>query len=89
MRLVGRRDTTLTFQNFKLESIVSNGKCVAASDTTDLVNHVAFWVPTFVAHVPINLHKLLQNGSIATCTLGGKACRVMIMAIYVIVVLII
>jgi hypothetical protein len=57
--------------------------------TTDLVNHVTLRVPTLVTHVSIDLHKLLENGSIATCALGGKARRVMVMTIYVVVVLVV
>ena len=56
---------------------------------TDLVNHVAFWVPAFVAHVPIDLHKLLQNCGIAARTFCRKARRIMVMAVYVVVALII
>ena len=56
---------------------------------TDFVNHVTFRMPAFITRVTINLHKLLQNGGIATKALGGKARRVMVMTIYVIIVLVI
>jgi hypothetical protein len=46
-------------------------------------------MPRFITHVPINLHELLQNGGIAAGAPGGKARRVMVMAIYVIIVLVI
>jgi hypothetical protein len=57
--------------------------------TTDLVDHVTLRVPALITHVSIDLHELLENGSIATCALGGKARRVMVMTVYVVVVLII
>jgi hypothetical protein len=68
--------------------IISN-ECTSSAIVTDLVNHVAFGVPAFVAHVPIDLHKLLQNCGIAARTFCRKARRIMIMAVYVAVVFII
>ncbi len=46
-------------------------------------------MPALITQVPINLHELLQNGSIAAGALGGKTRRVMVMAIHVIIVLVI
>ena len=56
---------------------------------TDLVNHVTLRMPTFISHVPIVLHELFQNGSLAANALGCNTRRVMVMTIYVLVVLII
>lgn len=46
-------------------------------------------MPTFVPHVAIDLHKLLEYGSVTAGALGSEACGVMIMAVYVTIVLII
>ena len=56
---------------------------------TDLVNHVTLRMPTLISHVPIFLHELFQNGSLAASALSGKARRVVVMTICVLVVLII
>jgi hypothetical protein len=58
-------------------------------DGTDLVDHIAFGVPTLVSHIPINLDKLLENGGIATGTLGRKAGRVVKMAVHIAVMFIV
>ena len=46
-------------------------------------------MPALAAHGPVNFHELLQNSGIAAWTFGGKACRVVITTINIIVVLII
>ena len=46
-------------------------------------------MPVLAAHDPVDFYELLQNSGIAACTFGGKACRVVITTIYIIVVLII
>ena len=56
---------------------------------TDLINHVTFGMPALVAHGSVDFYELLQNRIIAAWTFGGKACRVVITTIYIIVVLII
>jgi len=56
---------------------------------TDLVDHVAFWMPAFVTHVPIDLDELLQNSSVTACAFCRKACRIMVVAVHVVVVFII
>jgi hypothetical protein len=91
MRLVGRRETTLTFQNFRWKQTDhQQGKMRAViAVATDLVDHVTFWMPALVAHVPIDLHELLQNCGVATRTFCRKARRIMIMAVHVAVVFII
>ena len=57
--------------------------------TTNLVNHVTFWMPAFVTHVSVDLHELLQDCSITACTFCSKARRIMVMAVHVVVVFII
>ena len=49
-----------------------------------LVNHVAFWVPTFIPIVPIDLHELLEDRTVATGTLRCKARGIMEVAVHVI-----
>jgi hypothetical protein len=46
-------------------------------------------MPALAAHGPVYFYELLQNRVIAAWTFGGKACRVVITTIYIIVVLII
>jgi hypothetical protein len=46
-------------------------------------------MPTLISLVPINLHELFQNGSLAANALGGKTRRVVVMTIWVFIVLII
>ena len=46
-------------------------------------------MPALITHVPIGLHELLQNGSLAAGALGGKTRRVMVMTVYILVVLVI
>ena len=38
-------------------------------------------MPTLILHIPIDLHKLLQNRTIATRTLGRESGRIMEMTI--------
>jgi hypothetical protein len=54
-----------------------------------LVYHIALWMPTFVAHVPVDLHELFQYGAIATHTFRSKSCRIVKVAIDVVLVFII
>jgi hypothetical protein len=56
---------------------------------TDLMNHVTLRVPALVAPGLIDFYELLQNRSLASRTFGGEASRVVIIAIYIIVVFII
>ena len=56
---------------------------------TYLVDHVTFRMPALITHIPINLHELLQNRSAAANASDRTTRRVMVMAIYVVVVLII
>jgi len=63
--------------------------CTGTVIATDLVDHVAFWMPAFVTHVPIDLHELLQNCSITACAFCRKARRIMVMTVHVIIVFII
>jgi hypothetical protein len=46
-------------------------------------------MPVLAAHGPVDFYELFQNGSIAAFTFGGKACRVVITTIYIVVMLII
>jgi hypothetical protein len=56
---------------------------------THLVDHVAFWMPAFISHVPIDLHELFENRTVATSTFGGESRRIVEMTINIAVVLII
>ena len=56
---------------------------------TYLVDHVAFGMPAFVSRIPVDLHELLQNGTIAPGALGGESCGVMVMTIHIAVMLIV
>lgn len=58
-------------------------------DETYLVDHVALWMPTFISHVSINLHKLLQDRAVTACTLGRKTSGVVEMTVHIAVVLVI
>jgi hypothetical protein len=57
--------------------------------STNLVYHITFRVPTFVAHVTIDLHELLENRTVAAGALGCEAGRIMKMTVYVPIMLII
>lgn len=57
--------------------------------TAHLVDHVAFWVPTFISHVPVDLHKLLENRTVAAGAFGCESCRVVEVAINVAVVFVV
>jgi len=46
-------------------------------------------MPALAALGPVDFYELLQNRGIAARTFGGKACRVVITTIYIIVVFII
>ena len=46
-------------------------------------------MPALPAHGPVNFYELLQNSGIAPRTFGGKACRVVITTIHIIVMFII
>ena len=46
-----------------------------------LVDHVALGVPSFVPIVRIDLHELLENGTIAPCAFRGKTSGVVEMTI--------
>ena len=46
-------------------------------------------MPALISHVPIDLHELFQNGSLAANAFGSNTRRVVVMTIYVLVVLII
>ena len=53
------------------------------------MDHVAFRMPTFILHISIDLHKLLQDSTIAPNTFGGKPSRVMEVAVHMVLVLIV
>ena len=86
--LCGLLRTTFTFQNFK-ENPSSATRISQFEFITDLVNHVTLRMPTLISHVPIDLHELFQNGSVAANAFGSNTRRVVVMTIYVLVVLII
>lgn len=46
-------------------------------------------MPTLIAHVSVNLHKLLENRGTTTSTFCRKTGRIMEMTIYVAIVLVI
>ena len=54
-----------------------------------LVDHVTFWMPTFVSHVAIYFHKLFEDGAGAAGAFCSEAGRVVEMAVYVAVVFIV
>ena len=43
----------------------------ASTVETQLVDHITFWMPAFVAHVPVDLDELLENGTITPCAFRG------------------
>ena len=53
------------------------------------MNHVTLRMPTLVLHIPINLHKLLENRATAPDAFGGEARRIVEMTIDVPVVLVV
>jgi hypothetical protein len=54
-----------------------------------LVDHVTLWMPALVPHVAIDLDKLLQDGSTAPSTLCRETSRVVEVAVYIPVMLVI
>ena len=67
--LVGRREYTLTFQNWG--PVVGRPWC--ALEGAHLVNHITLWMPAFVSAVTINLDELFEYCTIATDTFGREA----------------
>ena len=53
----------------------------ASTVETHLVDHITFWMPAFVAHVPVDLDELLENGTITPCAFRGKTSGVVEMTI--------
>jgi hypothetical protein len=56
---------------------------------TCLVNHVTLRMPTLVSVIPVDLDKLLQYSTVAACALCCEAGRVVEMAVYIAVVLVV
>ena len=54
---------------------------VLYKELSHLVDHVALWVPAFIAHVPVDLHELLQNGTVTTSAFCRESGRVVEMAV--------
>lgn len=54
-----------------------------------LIDHITFWVPTLISHIAIDLHKLLQDSTVASRTLGRKPRRIMEVAVDIPLMLII
>lgn len=46
-------------------------------------------MPTFVFHIPVDLHELFQDSGAASCTFRCKARRVMEMAVNIALMLVI
>jgi hypothetical protein len=53
------------------------------------MDHIAFGMPTLILHVSIDLHVLLQNGTVAANAFRREAGRIMVMAINIVLVLVI
>ena len=60
-----------------------------APHTAHLVDHVTFWMPAFVPAIAVDLHELLQYGTVTSNTFGRKAGGIMEMTIDVSVVFIV
>lgn len=54
-----------------------------------LVDHVTFGMPTLVPRVAVDFNKLLQDSTAAAYAFGGKAGRIVVMAVNVVVMLVI
>lgn len=86
--LVGRLETTLTFQNFQsLQRKLFLGW--DEGEETNLVYHVTFRVPALVPHVSVDLDELFQDRGAASGALGRKPRRIVVMAIDIPVVLVV
>ena len=53
------------------------------------MDHVALWVPALIAHVAVDLDKLLEDGARAAYALCREASRVVKVAVDVLVVLVV
>jgi len=60
-----------------------------AVSKTHLVDHVTLRMPAFIFHIPINLHKLFEDGAMASRAFCREAGRVMKVAVDIAVVFII
>jgi len=54
-----------------------------------LVDHVTFWMPTFVSHVAIYFYKLFEDGAGAASALCSESGGIVEMAVYVAVVFVV
>ena len=86
--LVGRLETTLTFQNFRWFGS-DYGQAGFKWQGTNLVDHVTLGVPALVPHVSVNLDELLQDCSAAPGALGREPRRIVIMAVDISIVFIV
>ena len=50
----------------------------------DFVYHVALRMPTFIPHISVDFHELLQYSTAASSALGRKTRRIVKMTVYVI-----
>lgn len=46
-------------------------------------------MPAFVPIIAIDLHELFQDSTVASRALGGKSCRIVEMAVYVVFMLVV
>lgn len=53
------------------------------------MDHITFWMPTFVSHIPVKLDKLFENGASTSDAFGGKPSGIMEVAVDVLVVFVI
>lgn len=51
-------------------------------DVPELVNHVAFWMPMLIVVVSVDLHKLFEDGDLASGALDGEAGGVVKVAVH-------
>ncbi len=56
---------------------------------TDLVYHITFRMPAFIARISVYFNELLQNRAVTPYTFCCETCRIVEVAIHVIPVLII
>ena len=88
-REVGLRDETFTFQNYLSLSRVNARKPTRRARLTHLIDHVAFRMPTLVSHVPVNLHELFEDRTIATRAFRRVSSRVVEVTVYISLVLVV